>query len=62
MTVFTIYVQKNPNLILATTEYGGHLGWLEGWTPKKDSWSDHVCVEFVSSVMEHCKASNADLF
>lgn len=38
----------NENIIVATTERGGHCGW---WTGTGDSWVDEVTVSFVSAVM-----------
>ena len=46
---------KNPNLLMATTECGGHIAWLEGWNPSGNNWADRVCVEFVSSILEEQK-------
>lgn len=48
---------QNPNLILVTTDYGGHISWLEGLNPTKFNWADNVCMEFVHSILDHCEAS-----
>jgi len=43
---------KNHNLILATTQYGGHLGWIQGgmFTTNKFTWAENVAVEFIEAV------------
>ncbi len=49
---------ENPNLILATTEYGGHMGWLQGLNPSAENWADRVCVQFAQSVIDHIAAQD----
>ncbi|KAG2382007.1 hypothetical protein C9374_005799 [Naegleria lovaniensis] len=41
-------LKENSNIILATTERGGHVAWLDGWTPYKavPSWMERTCVHF----------------
>jgi uncharacterized protein len=51
-------IYENSNLILATTEYGGHLGWLQGLNPSAENWVDGVCVQFTRSVMDHMAAQD----
>ncbi|KAJ3116118.1 hypothetical protein HK100_001150 [Physocladia obscura] len=44
-------VLANPNIILATTERGGHIGWFEGlFFPKR--WFPKPVLEFVKAVLE----------
>ena len=44
-------VLANPNLILATTKKGGHIGWFEGvFKPRR--WFLKPVVEFVTAVLE----------
>ncbi|KAJ3048639.1 hypothetical protein HK097_010359, partial [Rhizophlyctis rosea] len=44
-------VQGNPNVILATTKGGGHLGWFEGMWPRR-RWAASVVGEFATVVVE----------
>ncbi|KAF0975444.1 hypothetical protein FDP41_005438 [Naegleria fowleri] len=41
-------LKENTNIILATTERGGHVAWLDGLTPYKavPSWMERTCVHF----------------
>jgi len=43
---------NNQNLILATTKFGGHLGWLQGgfWYVNEYTWAEMVTVEFIEAV------------
>ena len=43
------HFESLPNLMLATTRFGGHLGWLErhGWF--SSSWSDAPMLEFLAA-------------
>ncbi|ELR13870.1 hydrolase, alpha/beta fold domain containing protein [Acanthamoeba castellanii str. Neff] len=45
--------EKNPNTILATVPYGGHVGFPEGWLPIGDklSWADRVVAEFIHALV-----------
>jgi len=44
--------QHNDNIILATTEYGGHLGWCEGVViPSLTHWHERVCLEYISTIL-----------
>jgi predicted alpha/beta-fold hydrolase len=51
-------IRSNPNVILVTTKHGGHIAWLEGWTPTGNNWADRVSMEFVHSVLDHIQAAN----
>jgi predicted alpha/beta-fold hydrolase len=44
--------KKNHNLILATTKYGGHLGWIQGgfFTVKQETWAENVAMEFIEAI------------
>jgi predicted alpha/beta-fold hydrolase len=41
--------QKNPNLILAITDTGGHMGWPTGLLPIGDvsNFADRAAVEYI---------------
>jgi abhydrolase domain-containing protein 1/3 len=39
----------NPNVIVVLTKRGGHLGFLEGWWPTGQNWSDRVLSHFLSA-------------
>ena len=44
-------IENNPNLILATTERGGHTGWLSGLKPFSSlSWCEKLAIEYVGAV------------
>lgn len=50
-------MNRNENLLVALTETGGHVGFLEGirfWGP---GWLDRVAVEFIHAVhsLRHSK-------
>lgn len=38
-------------IMLVLTEMGGHLGFLEGWWPKEQNWSDRLIVRFFSGLL-----------
>jgi predicted alpha/beta-fold hydrolase len=41
-------VKRNPNLILATTQYGGHCAWSDGPIPDSStSWLTRVVFEYL---------------
>eukprot|EP00798_Chlamydomonas_sp_ICE-L_P012966 gene12966-12786_t len=45
-------IASNPNVILATTRGGGHLGWVSGdGAPLGRPWSDKVMHEFMAAVV-----------
>lgn len=51
----------NENICLVTTQYGGHVAWMEGnILPDDISWADKVGTEFCKSVYDHVKASRED--
>lgn len=37
-------VEESNNLILVSTEYGGHIGWYQGLNPKR--WFVSKCIAF----------------
>jgi len=44
--------EQNENVILATTDVGGHLGWAQGWFwPRKTHWHDIVTMDFVTALL-----------
>ncbi|KAJ3109959.1 hypothetical protein HDU96_007038 [Phlyctochytrium bullatum] len=42
--------KANPNIIIATTARGGHIGWYEGLVPTR--WFQRPVVEFVKAMFE----------
>jgi hypothetical protein len=44
--------EKNENVIVVMTKRGGHLGFLEGWWPTGQNWSDRLMVKFLSTCAE----------
>eukprot|EP01125_Pyxidicula_operculata_P008901 TRINITY_DN2943_c0_g1_i1.p1 TRINITY_DN2943_c0_g1~~TRINITY_DN2943_c0_g1_i1.p1 ORF type:complete len:346 (-),score=43.13 TRINITY_DN2943_c0_g1_i1:26-1063(-) len=48
------HLQDNENIIVATTEYGGHSGWLHGGYPlNKPSWIEYVALEWLHANKEN---------
>lgn len=44
-------IKINPNVILATTDYGGHIGWFENvWRPTR--WIVKPLAEFIVAMFE----------
>ncbi|KAJ2693463.1 hypothetical protein GGH99_001149 [Coemansia sp. RSA 1285] len=41
----------NPNIVLALTEHGGHIGYMGGIWPT--SWIEHPVIEFFESTLRH---------
>ena len=46
MELFKLY----PNFMLATTEHGGHCGFIENKT--MESWADKVSIDYLSAVLD----------
>lgn len=46
----------NPNIVLATTRGGGHLGWFEGLRPIR--WVSKPICEFISTLFEHTESTD----
>lgn len=46
----TVLGKGNPNLVLASTEYGGHLGWWTGGHPQR--WLRVPAFEWLSALVE----------
>lgn len=46
---FLILVKETDNIILVQTEYGGHIGWYQGWNPNR--WFVNKIVSFIDSVL-----------
>jgi len=45
--------KNNPNIILVTTKYGGHLGFAEGFFfPKATHWHERVALQFIRAVIK----------
>ncbi len=43
----------NTNLMLVTTERGGHIGFMEGVLPFKKTLIDRALIQFALAVFEH---------
>ena len=43
-------VRGNPNIVLAVTELGGHIGWYTGVVPER--WYAKPCLEFLDALIE----------
>lgn len=52
----TVIGRGNPNLVLATTEYGGHLGWWSGAQPTR--WIRTPSIQWLTALAEapECQA------
>jgi len=45
-------LDENENLVLVTTNYGGHLGFAKGFIqPEKYSWADEFCLQWFQFMM-----------
>ncbi|XP_017470735.1 PREDICTED: phospholipase ABHD3-like [Rhagoletis zephyria] len=45
-------VQKSKNVAMVLTEYGGHIGFLEGWLPFKSAqYMERIFVEYFTKVL-----------
>ncbi len=49
--------KTNPNVFSVTTNTGGHLGWLTGWSGKW--WQQEVVFTFLDAFMEQMKSCAA---
>jgi predicted alpha/beta-fold hydrolase len=45
-------IKNNPNCILATTERGGHVAWIDGLLPLGPSWMEETCMQYCRSLLE----------
>lgn len=45
--------RSNHNLMLVTTERGGHIGFMEGLLPLKKTFMDRALMQFATAVFEH---------
>ncbi|KAI5101593.1 phospholipase ABHD3, partial [Silurus meridionalis] len=45
-------VKQNPNLALIITCHGGHIGFLEGFWPRRSTYMDRVFQQFVKAIVE----------
>jgi len=41
-------IKSNPNCILATTERGGHVAWIDGLLPLGPSWMEETTQQFIT--------------
>ncbi len=49
-------IQRNPHILLATTQYGGHLAWTEGFIPiLSNSWANKVILNFAEAAVAASK-------
>ncbi|GAM21488.1 hypothetical protein SAMD00019534_046630 [Acytostelium subglobosum LB1] len=44
-------IKENPHTILATTKYGGHLGFLHNMSLKDSSWMDQAVLEYFTAYL-----------
>jgi len=51
--------ETNENLIIALTDRGGHLAWLEGWDFWEEAWMDRVVVQFINA-LRNCSNSSSN--
>ncbi|NP_001089426.1 abhydrolase domain containing 3 S homeolog [Xenopus laevis] len=51
--------RQNPNVALVLTSYGGHIGFLEGIWPKKQTYMDRIFKQFVQAIFEHGNEINS---
>jgi len=47
--------QQNEKLIMVTTKWGGHLGYHEGFIPKRKTWMDRCATEYIDSLFTRVK-------
>uniref|UniRef100_A0A7S1J870 AB hydrolase-1 domain-containing protein n=1 Tax=Eutreptiella gymnastica TaxID=73025 RepID=A0A7S1J870_9EUGL len=53
-------VRANPNLVLAVTEHGGHLGWCNRSNPwNGPRWTEDIAVSFLARALDLIKAGEA---
>lgn len=45
--------KRNPNLMLAVLERGGHIGFTDSALPVGKCFMDRVLVQFLNAVLEH---------
>jgi predicted alpha/beta-fold hydrolase len=48
---------QNPNVIFATTQFGGHLAWYKSLLPARSSWMYDVVSEWCRAVRAHHSAA-----
>jgi len=48
--------EKNPNVILVTTEYGGHLSWCEGVHWPTSHWHERFALEYFDGLLNYEKS------
>ncbi|KAJ3084545.1 hypothetical protein HDU99_000291 [Rhizoclosmatium hyalinum] len=44
-------ISRNPNVVFATTKYGGHMGWFEG-NLRVSSWANRVALEWIDFILQ----------
>ncbi|KAF4088669.1 hypothetical protein AMELA_G00057540 [Ameiurus melas] len=49
-------VKQNPNLALLITCHGGHIGFLEGFWPRRSTYMDRVFRQFIKALVENGSA------
>lgn len=51
-------IKANPNCMLVTTPYGGHLGWVAGeGSPFGPPWSDLAAIQWLDAVLRELDVS-----
>lgn len=49
----SVLKNSNPNIIMAVTETGGHLGFSEGFWPSSiKNWTNNVIIEYLNASQE----------
>ena len=43
----------NDHVAILKTEYGGHIGFMEGWAPTRYHFSDRVFSQFANAVFSN---------
>jgi len=48
--------KENKNIILVTTNHGGHISWTEGFfMPNKIHWHERLTLEYFKALLQHTK-------
>ena len=50
---------SNDYVAILTTEYGGHIGFMEGWLPTRYHYSDRVFSQFANAVFSNVESLNS---
>jgi uncharacterized protein len=47
----SLFEGSNPNIIFATTKFGGHLGWIDRPSLNSSTWLERTSVELIRSIV-----------